>query len=141
MMDVPLVAGRAASSDIARSTARARGTIRLIVSGALDRQGVLRVRHSVIDALRHHRPARIDLDLLTCTVVDSDGVHGLRVCRADASQLNCRLVVVHAFGPNRRILHAAGLVEPTCAGAMAESIESPGPRCHGAVTSLGSRPR
>jgi len=125
MLDVPAAAGGAAAPDLVpKSEVRAGRTVRLLLSGALDGQRAQTVRRSVADALRRHRPARIDIDLLGCTFVDVAGVRALQLCYADVAQENCRLRFIQASAGTQRILQAAGLVEP----ATATTAEEP----HGA---------
>jgi len=131
MMDVPAAAGWAGSAEVTSRPGDGDGRVRLIVRGDLDRHRVLRVRHIVIDELRRHQPVRIEVDLAGCPLIDAAGVRGLQICRAEAFQLNCRLVIVQASAANRRILEAAGLIGHSCAAAVADSIGTPpGPRCH-----------
>jgi anti-anti-sigma factor len=98
---------------------RAGGTIVVAVSGAVDGSRVRTVHRSVIDALRRHRPDHVDIGLSGCTMVDSEGMRGLRLCRTDAAQLDCRLAVVRAPVPVQRVLRGTGLCRcrppPTCA--------------------------
>jgi hypothetical protein len=50
--------------------------------------------------------SRIDASL-----VDAARVRGLRLCRADAAQLDCRLDLVRASVPVRSVLRGAGFFE------------------------------
>jgi anti-sigma B factor antagonist len=95
---------------IAEPASRSGATIRLILSGVVDERRARTVHRSVIDALRRDRPARIDIDLRGCTVVDSAGVLGLQLCRADAAQLGCELILIRASLPIQRVLLAADLL-------------------------------
>jgi len=67
------------------------------------------VHRQVIDVLRRHRPARMDLDFSRSVAIDAAGMRGLRLCRADAAQLDCRLVLVRTSLLIRSLLEAAGL--------------------------------
>jgi anti-anti-sigma factor len=87
------------------------GTVVLTIAGEVDAQGVRAVHRGVIDALRRHRPSRIHLDLQDCDLIDADGVRGLRLCRADAAQLDCRLDLVRTSVPVRSVLRGAGFTE------------------------------
>ncbi|MEV6844586.1 STAS domain-containing protein [Actinoplanes sp. NPDC051411] len=101
-----------ASAAVVTDTANpAEGTVRLVLSGTVDAQRVRTVHCSIIDALRRHRPARIDIDLAGATLLDAAGLHGLRLCRADAAQLDCRLLIVRAPVAIMRVLQFAGLAE------------------------------
>lgn len=89
----------------------ASGTVVLTITEDVDAEGVRAIHRGVIDALRRHRPSRIHLDLHDCALIDAAGVRGLRLCRADAAQLDCRLDLVRASVPVRSILRAAGIIE------------------------------
>jgi anti-anti-sigma regulatory factor len=89
----------------------ADGTVVLAVAGVVDAHHIRAVHRGVIDALRRHRPHRIHLDLHGCTLIDTDGIRGLRLCRADAAQLDCPVDPIRASAPVRSILQAAGIIE------------------------------
>ena len=112
MFDVPTAAGGASAAACGAEIESPVGrTVRLLLSGALDGARAQTVRRGVIDALRRHHPARIDIDLLGCTLVDVACVRALQLCCADVAQQNCRLRFLQASAPTRRILQAAGLIE------------------------------
>jgi anti-anti-sigma regulatory factor len=87
------------------------GTVVLTIDGDVDAQCVRAVHRGVIDALRRHRPSRIHLDLHGCARVDAAGLRGLRLCRADAAQLDCRLDLLRASLPVQSVLRGAGIFE------------------------------
>lgn len=106
MRDVP--AGKAAVPPISIPAA---STVLVIVAGVVDDRRVQLVHRSVIDALRRHRPACVQLDLSDCTAIEATAVHALRLCRADAAQLDCELIVARAPAPVQPTLRAAGLID------------------------------
>lgn len=89
----------------------ASGTIVLTVTGDVDAQRVRAVHRGVIDALRRHQPSEIQLNLHGCARIDKAGVRGLRLCRADAAQLDCRLTLVRVPAAMRPALHGSGFIE------------------------------
>ncbi|MGI5270390.1 STAS domain-containing protein [Nonomuraea sp. CA-218870] len=84
-------------------TIRACGEVETLTAAAL--------RHAVVDGLRRHQPARIDLDLSAVTFFDARGVSTLLMSRQDAERLRCRLAVVDASRIVRRVLDIVGLLE------------------------------
>jgi anti-anti-sigma regulatory factor len=87
------------------------GTIVLPLAGVVETQRIREVHRAVIDALRRHRPSRIHLDLRACTQIDAAGLRGLRLCRTDAAQLDCRLDFIGASVAVQSLLRPAGLIE------------------------------
>jgi anti-anti-sigma regulatory factor len=104
------VSPTAADVVIAEPADQNGATIRLTLGGVVDERRARTVHRSVIDALRRHRPARIDIDLCDCTLIDAAAVRGLLLCHADAAQLGCDLVPIQASVPIERIMLAAGLL-------------------------------
>jgi anti-anti-sigma regulatory factor len=112
LKDVVITERATVAALVSATTGRAAGgTIRLILSGTVDGPRAQTVHRSIIDALRRHRPARIDIDLLGCTRIDPVALLTLCLCRADAAQVSCRLVFLQASDPTRRMLATAGLVD------------------------------
>jgi ABC-type transporter Mla MlaB component len=89
----------------------ASGTVVLTITGDVDAEGVRAVHRGVIDALRRHRPSLIRLDLRGCGRIDAAGLRGLRLCRSDAAQVDCRLDLVRAPVPVLSLLQGAGILE------------------------------
>ncbi|MDA0632719.1 STAS domain-containing protein [Nonomuraea sp. MCN248] len=87
------------------------GTLTIRARGEIETLTVAALRHAVVDGLRRHQPARIELDLSAVVFFDARGVSTLLVSRQDTERLGCRLTVVDASRIVRRVLDIVGLLE------------------------------
>jgi anti-anti-sigma factor len=86
-------------------------TIRMAVAGELDAETAGRLQQPLVEALRHYRPARIELDVGGISFLDSGGIWSLISCHAEAQRAGCHLALLNT--PNRvyRVLQITGLLE------------------------------
>ena len=85
--------------------------VRMVVSGEVDAVAAVVLHKAVVDALRHHRPRCIELDVAGVTFLDAGGTSALVLCQADARQVDCRIRLVHPQPAVYRVLKMTGLLE------------------------------
>ncbi|MEW9547441.1 STAS domain-containing protein [Nonomuraea sp. NPDC050783] len=90
---------------------RPEATVRIIAWGELETCTAGALCGAVRDALRRHRPARIEVDLTGITFIDARGISALVTSQEDAAQLGCRLAVPEVGRMVRRVLGVVGLLE------------------------------
>ena len=83
----------------------------IAASGEIDASSAPQLHRTVVDALRLHRPSRIELDMSGVSFLDSSGLECLLLCHADARQLDCRLILTRPQPMTRRVLEITGLSE------------------------------
>jgi len=84
---------------------------RLVISGDMEAESADRVREALAEALRRHRPIRIDMDVRGLTFLDSAGIRVLIMCQADARQAGAHIVLVNTPPMIHRVLEITGLLE------------------------------
>jgi anti-anti-sigma regulatory factor len=80
----------------------ATGSLTISLAGDLDEPGARRLHSTVIDALRRYRPARIDIDLERVALCGPAGMRTLQLCRTDAAQVDCRIMLLPGSGADQR---------------------------------------
>ncbi|MDI6098963.1 STAS domain-containing protein [Actinoplanes sp. NEAU-A12] len=85
--------------------------VRIAVTGDIDAMSADQMHKSVIDALRRHRPMRIDVDMRAVTFLDSAGIRCLLVCRHDCSKMECGFVLLDPQPMARQVLRVTALEE------------------------------
>ena len=88
------------------------GTVRIVVSGDLERASSLPLEQAVTHVLRERRPGHLELDLAGVMYIDTGGIRSLLRCRAAARPLGCRLTVTDVQPFVYRVLEIVGLLEP-----------------------------
>jgi anti-sigma B factor antagonist len=83
----------------------------VVLAGELDHPNAAYLLDEVIGVLRDQCPSRIDVDLGGITFLDSSGIRALLLCRADAEQVGCRMVVTNPSRPALEVLEIASLLE------------------------------
>ncbi|HWG99886.1 MAG TPA: STAS domain-containing protein [Pilimelia sp.] len=83
--------------------------VRIAVTGDMDLATAAHVHRAVLNALRHYRPARIELDLAEVEFLDAAGIRALLDCHTDAGHAGCRLVVRRVLPTVHRVLQITGL--------------------------------
>jgi anti-sigma B factor antagonist len=96
---------------ISMTAGSAPHVVRISVAGEMDAATSPEVQAAIADALRRHRPRRIDLDLTGVTFLDSTGIRALVLGRADAEQVDCQLGLVGVARPVYQVLEIVGLLE------------------------------
>ncbi|MBO0871047.1 MAG: STAS domain-containing protein [Micromonosporaceae bacterium] len=84
--------------------------VRICFSGEIDLSSADLVDAAIIDALRSHRPRRLEIDLSGLRFMDSSGVSALIRGRAKAIDGDCQLVVTDASPMIYRILNVTGVL-------------------------------
>ncbi len=85
--------------------------VRVVFAGEIDVLRALQLHRIVLDALRRHRPGRLDLDMRGVTFLDAAGIRCLLLCHADCEQLGCRFVLTDPRPMQRQVLRVTGLLE------------------------------
>jgi anti-anti-sigma factor len=86
-------------------------TTRMIISGEIDSVSCDEVRTAVLQVLRTHRPAHIEMDLRGVTFLDSAGIKMLIQCQSDARPTGCRITLTETSHGVYRILEITGLLD------------------------------
>lgn len=89
----------------------ADGSLRVEVRGEIDLQASDRLREALVEAITRLRPARVAVDLLHVTFIDSTGVGALAAGFNAARRLGVGFAVRNAQGLVARQLSQAGLAE------------------------------
>jgi len=94
-----------------RGHSSAAGVSRMAVFGDVDEVNAARLHRDLIDVLRHHRPARIEMDLHAVPFLNSVGIRTLLLCEADARQLGCGITIIDPHPAVYRVLQLTGLLD------------------------------
>jgi anti-anti-sigma factor len=84
---------------------------RMVVFGDVAEMNAARLHHDLIDVLRHHRPACIEMDFHAVTFLNSVGIRTLLLCEADARQVGCRITITDPHPAAYRVLQLTGLLD------------------------------
>ena len=93
-------------------TVRAVGdVVEIGATGEIDALSAALLHREVTEAVRLHRPARLDLEMSGISFLDSAGIGCLLLCLSEADRLGCRLALTRPQAMSRRSLEVTGLTE------------------------------
>ncbi|MCU7727087.1 STAS domain-containing protein [Actinoplanes sp. KI2] len=87
------------------------GHLAITIAGEIDMDTGRRLQRAITDALDHHRPQRLSLDMGQATFLSSAGIWALLDCHRHAEQLGCALEISKAHDNVRQVLAISGLLD------------------------------
>ncbi|WP_161952638.1 STAS domain-containing protein [Actinoplanes sp. TFC3] len=84
---------------------------RMTVSGEVDSVTADQLEKAFLDAVRHHQPSHVEVNIEGVTYLDSTGIRALVLCQAGARAAGCRLILVKTPPAVYRVLETTSLLD------------------------------